>query len=692
MPNGSSLTNLLAQMGQRTGLLVSGVAILSGAVLVLLWIRSEPAAGSVTAGADVIAVLPFSTSGGGLDLLGEGMVDLVSTNLDQVPGIRTIPPRTVLAAWHALARGDRSGLGDALEVGRHVGASSVLVGRVVAVGRSTRIEAELHDAEGAVIARVRVQGPSEDLLALADSLSREVLGDVWRSRDPLPPLRVAAVTTTKLDALRAYLLGMRGFREGRFDAAELALKRAIERDSTFALAHYQLSRVLGWSHGPRTTEGEALLRRADGLASRLPVRTRRLVRAFRITGESPSQGLDSLRVLALAFPDDPAVLFELADALFHEGVFGTGDSVLALFDRTAQLDPELSLAYSHPAVIALRRGDSRLYQRYTTGLSSGDPRYFEAMRAVSEALFDGEGTLKEALELLVAPADWRSSIVGPIIGYPFQLVDADPSDHLALIETFGIQRIRDVRLRFLVAGAWSAQGNLRRRDRVLAEGTRNREWSVQTEAETRARVELLAALAGYGGLSADARNRLGSARPPPVVDLQLLDVLEQVRSKAPTGARLAEEGLTRSRGSRFNRTAFQALRAWAHVEAGDTVGGLAAMKEAVSGVWGGDGASRMAFRDVVNLQYAALLSRRSDSGAEGLLLLRRMLVSNPHTQTLRLLELGRALEHAGRFGEAIRHYDRFAYLLRNAAPGLPIHAQIVEARTAAVRLRARGPG
>jgi galactokinase len=76
-------------------------------------------------------VLPFTTSGLAGELLGEGLVDLLSTNLDEVGAIRTIDPRTVLHRWRQAAAGGSLDQEGALRVGRAVGADSVLLGNVV---------------------------------------------------------------------------------------------------------------------------------------------------------------------------------------------------------------------------------------------------------------------------------------------------------------------------------------------------------------------------------------------------------------------------------------------------------------------------------------------------------------------------------------------------------------------------------
>ena len=61
-----------------------------------------------------IAVLPFNTSGPGVELLGEGMVDLFSANLNDVGGIRTVDSRTVMQRWQQRSAEGRLDLEGAL--------------------------------------------------------------------------------------------------------------------------------------------------------------------------------------------------------------------------------------------------------------------------------------------------------------------------------------------------------------------------------------------------------------------------------------------------------------------------------------------------------------------------------------------------------------------------------------------------
>ena len=60
------------------------------------WLGTRARGPAVAPAAEMLAILPFNASGPGVGLLGEGMVDLLSTNLQGVGGIRTVEPRAVL--------------------------------------------------------------------------------------------------------------------------------------------------------------------------------------------------------------------------------------------------------------------------------------------------------------------------------------------------------------------------------------------------------------------------------------------------------------------------------------------------------------------------------------------------------------------------------------------------------------------
>ncbi|MHC4236355.1 MAG: tetratricopeptide repeat protein, partial [Planctomycetota bacterium] len=403
----------------RSLLMVGGgvAAVVAVAASVAIWARPRPASGAVAAGADVIAVLPFATRGDGVEVLGEGMVDLLSRNLDEVGAIRTVDPRVVLSRWSQRVEDGVVTFGQALELGRDVEAGSILWGSVTAVGANVRIAGDLHTVDGTRLASVEKDGSFDNVLAVVDSFSVALLREVWRSQEPVPQFNVAAITTGDPQAIRAYLQGERFYRSSSWDSAEVAFGRAVEADSTFALAHYRLVRTALWSGGGE--ESGNLARREAELAyryvDRLPARERTLVLAeyLRLNGRD-AEAQDTLQAYLERYPGDPEVLFWVVDDAYHERLEeGAIDQALQStaaqvrpFDRVIRLDPTFTPALIHPLERSLAAGDTALFAHYIGLLEAAAPAetlairtYRTAFRALRQP--EDTETLLQALALVV---------------------------------------------------------------------------------------------------------------------------------------------------------------------------------------------------------------------------------------------------------------------------------------------------
>src|SRR5207247_328820 len=98
----------------------------------------------------------------------EGLVDLLSINLDGAPGVRVIAPRTVLSRWNANV-GRRAEVADqdaALGVARAVGARFALTGSLVGGNRSVRLSAGIRDTRrGTDLGIEQVEGSPDSVPA-----------------------------------------------------------------------------------------------------------------------------------------------------------------------------------------------------------------------------------------------------------------------------------------------------------------------------------------------------------------------------------------------------------------------------------------------------------------------------------------------------------------------------------------------
>jgi DNA-binding SARP family transcriptional activator/TolB-like protein len=351
---------------RRAAIVAGAVAIWAAAVaagyLLLRGGRESSVSGTSAglAAAPAVAVLPFTVHGPGMELWREGLVDLLSVNLD-LPALRAVDSRTVLARWRERAgEAAEPDLKTALEVARATQARHAVVGTAVSSGRDVRLAADVVDVEtGEPVRQVLVDGPADSMIALVDRLSIELLRSLLGGRRE-GSVDLAARTTGSVVALKAFLEGEQLNRRGQYEAAAEAYARAVAADSTFALGWYHLGLSRGWYD--LGTSGAAL-ERASALAGALPRREAELLRAALAVLRLDPQWIDSARVLVNRYPDDAEAWFLLGELFYHQGPrrqIGYEETERA-FQRSIQLDPTSAPHYLHLVDLAfLFHADSAL--------------------------------------------------------------------------------------------------------------------------------------------------------------------------------------------------------------------------------------------------------------------------------------------------------------------------------------------
>jgi serine/threonine protein kinase/tetratricopeptide (TPR) repeat protein len=241
------------------------------------------------------------------------------------------------------------------DVGREIcqrrGIKALLTGSISTLGRNYVITLEaVNSQSGETIAyqQTEAEGKEQVLKALgrASTAMREQLGESLASISKFDaPIEQA--TTSSLDALKDFALGVEFRRKGLYAQSIPPFQRAVEQDQEFALAYL----LLGNSYRDMrdSAQGNEYLKRAYELRERVSERERLEITAvyFRyITGELDKR-IETTRLLTEAYPQSPDSFHIHGNSLMIGGQF---EQAAAAYRSALNLDPDYSLSRTNLAL------------------------------------------------------------------------------------------------------------------------------------------------------------------------------------------------------------------------------------------------------------------------------------------------------------------------------------------------------
>jgi TolB-like protein len=310
-------------------------------------------------------IVPFDNlaSAADVDWLRNASVNLLYLDLSQWKDLRVVDDERVqdlLRESVETRDAKQVSLSAALAAARRAGAGRLVMGDVLKIGNRVRMTAKVFDVkDGARRRSTQEEALSADsIMVTFGRLARQIVGVA-----PSERLNAAAAGTTRLDAYQEYIAGIQALNGFELNEAKRRFERALQFDSTFALAHYKLARTIAWlPDGDPSFDATASARHAAAaqrLGTSLPARERALIAAMAASyRDDYGRACDTYQSLLRVDSLDTDALFGLGMCSYNDrGVDPVpGDSTqfrfhsswntaLASFQRTLQLDPRNHLAF-----------------------------------------------------------------------------------------------------------------------------------------------------------------------------------------------------------------------------------------------------------------------------------------------------------------------------------------------------------
>ena len=302
----------------------------------------------------LIVVYPLTVGGLGTDgaLIGEDATTAVVAALNSTQILKG------LHGWQLLTDQQRAGQGPSLRAARGLaqeyGAGFYVVGRIIR-GDSVRVVVELHGLRGGSSAlRTLTFLPSADAWTIGVAIARDLLPLLLGGGEPVD---LAALGSPNAAGTAAYLLGERAYRRGHFREASAYLQRAVESDSSFAIAAVMGAQAAGWGRLPN--QAKELLRVALDRQAALGPRYAHYLRGLWASWAGlADSAVAELRAALALDPKWPEAWAELGEVFSHWlPSEPAADSLQRdAFQHAYRLDPEFVPALYHLVEISLRRG------------------------------------------------------------------------------------------------------------------------------------------------------------------------------------------------------------------------------------------------------------------------------------------------------------------------------------------------
>jgi serine/threonine protein kinase/tetratricopeptide (TPR) repeat protein len=297
------------------------------------------------------------------DWIGTGIAETVSSDLKNVHNLSVIGRARVYDALRNLSTDAHLNDSLAIDIGRRLGATWVVVGGYQRLGTMIRITANFVEvATGEVQRTVKVDGRIDDIFALQDKIVYELTQDLNVVLQGSEVAEIEKQETRSVQAYESYARGMMNMRQATresMDRAIVAFEDATRHDPEYAIAWAALGGVYGLKGAFMSMPD--MVHKAIELERRALSIDPALADAHMWLGS----GLLNLgRVDEAIIEIGEAIRLDPASGQAHQALaralwIGKGDFAAAIpeFERAIELNPEAGYSYLQLSLLLAWAGD-----------------------------------------------------------------------------------------------------------------------------------------------------------------------------------------------------------------------------------------------------------------------------------------------------------------------------------------------
>ena len=290
-----------------------------------------------------VAIADFKNNTGDATL--DGLSGLLITSLEQSNYLTVLTQSRMYDLLKQIGKAEVESVDEQIgrEICHQANINSLVLTSIRQFGELYSVDLKILDIEKdeyLFSTNVQAEG-KKNIPGLIDEISKQTRINLAEKAEEIEKSQrdIASMTTKNLEAYKHYDLGQKAMFGLKFGEAGKYFLKALEVDSTFALAHYSLAYGYQWSFDSRQDHH---IKKAVKYIESVPEKERLYIRAQSI--KDMQSRIPVYEEIIHKYPNEKQAYWEIGDLLYHND---EADNAIPYFEKCLSLDPSFEYALQH---------------------------------------------------------------------------------------------------------------------------------------------------------------------------------------------------------------------------------------------------------------------------------------------------------------------------------------------------------